>query len=107
MDTGILSDIPALLGGLTPAMIFLFLLMAVVLVMFYLTLKSVDDLTKAIRADREAELDGFAALRGQLEDLIRVQFEIRTLLAAQKRGQPTGEAPEDASGNITSYIVND
>ena len=77
-----MDELLGLLTGYTPVMIFIFLCFAVLMVMFYLVLRSLDDLTAGIREERNAVIDQMSGVKLQMEDLIRVQTEERDILRA-------------------------
>ena len=77
-----MDELLGLLTGYTPVMIFIFLCFAVLMVMFYLVLRSLDDLTAGIREERNAVIDQMSGVKLQMEDLIRVQTEQRDILRA-------------------------
>ncbi len=77
-----MDELLGLLTGYTPVVIFIFLCFAVLMVMFYLVLRSLDDLTAGIREERNAVIDQMSGVKLQMEDLIRVQTEERDILRA-------------------------
>ncbi|MGE4299401.1 MAG: hypothetical protein AB7E47_15400 [Desulfovibrionaceae bacterium] len=82
------------LSGNAPVMIFIFLSFCLLVLMFFLFWRSVDELKKSLVQGRQDMEDTVGGVRQQLEDLIRVQFEILSTLRAQGRdvapGAPRG-----------------
>ncbi|MBG0775325.1 MAG: hypothetical protein H0S85_02700 [Desulfovibrionaceae bacterium] len=72
-----------ILDGQSPLIILLFLSFAMLVVMFFLMVRMVDDVRKGVRAAGEGADERLAGLHAQLEDLIRVEYEILNAIKPQ------------------------
>ncbi len=63
----------SLLQGSTLLMLFIFLCFAALLVMFFRLMRTLDETTRSMQAERRSLLDHFSVMKGQLETLVRTQ----------------------------------
>ena len=109
-------------------MIFIFLCIVVLMIMFYLMIRSVDELILLLKEERSAMAEQFRIMTRNMENLAMTQREARDILrtmlgledprqaapsreqeyAAQQtrlESQEKNKANNDANRNITSFIL--
>lgn len=114
-----------MLQGYTPLMLFVLLCLLALLIMFYRTLRGLDELLARLRSERENMGEQLFTMNLRLEDLVRIQSEsartLRLLSGEPIASRPAEPSPEPsskpASGkdkkddeehhNITDYIQMD
>ncbi len=105
--------------GFSAAMLFFLLGMAALLLMFYKTLRGLDELLKSIREERDSVSAQLAAQNERLETLVQLQAEaganLRRLVGVVQETEPNAnesasrETPQNnlSSHNITEYLINE
>lgn len=87
-------------------MLFVFLCLAILLLLFYNIFRSMDDLVRDIREERELLREELAGIRTRMDEMVKLERELRDTFFAAVAHSGNQERYEDETGeNITNFIV--